>query len=491
MKKRTRPLWSINNYVQKNQEEEEQKRDHHELQQRKGMRMKSRRQYKFTLFLNKNTSHYCILSSFVLLLLSLTYADETTVTAWKPIRKEPSDSDASLFQIASELQIIGPTHFPSPTRLLGDNVTVILMPSFGTHRSQNDAILAYAEGYTIQYYLMFMETLREVNYTGDVVLAIGHDSYLNEGVKDYLKTYSSDHIDEIASDRPNLVVYQLDLDCDGTLDNKRAIMERVKFTDAFQMCQLNRVYGRRNAIDDTIEPLDDPRQSRVVATLRYELYWIWSLQYSKHSWLMLLDARDSYFQSNPFVNLPRSTGDQGLLYFFGENSNATRIGKSKMNGRWIQKGYGEKIVKILQDRPTICSGSSMGEQVAVETYLRALILEHDEGSIRMTGSDQGFHNYIYYSGKLLNAATIARLVVWEQGRGIINNLGALRTDSLTNWGIRDPVTSKVYQWDGETLSPVVHQWDRDGGLHSYMMGRHREWIQWWSSSIQKPSQVEE
>lgn len=34
----------------------------------------------------------------------------------------------------------------------------------------------------------------------------------------------------------------------------------------------------------------------------------------------------------------------------------------------------------------------MGEQVAVETYLRAMVNEHDECEVRMTGSDQGFHN---------------------------------------------------------------------------------------------------
>ena len=65
--------------------------------------------------------------------------------------------------------------------------------------------------------------------------------------------------------------------------------------------------------------------------------------------------------------------------------------------------------------------------------------------------------YLYYSQKLNQASTIRRIVVWEQGRGMINNLGALRTKTLEEWGNYDPETHLVYQWDGETLSPVVHQ----------------------------------
>ena len=115
---------------------------------------------------------------------------------------------------------------------------------------------------------------------------------------------------------------------------------------------------------------------------------------------MLLDARDSYFQSNPFSNLPRhnpsseddSKPDSGLLYMFGENAEATRLGKSRKNRNWLQRGYGDAVVEALKDKPTICSGSTMGEQIAVETYLRAMVNEHDESHTRMTGSDQGFHN---------------------------------------------------------------------------------------------------
>jgi hypothetical protein len=85
---------------------------------------------------------------------------------------------------------------------------------------------------------------------------------------------------------------------------------------------------------------------------------------------------------------------------------------------------------------------------------------------------------LYYSNKLANANTIQKIIVWAQGLGAINNLGALRTQSLEDWGNYNPKTSQVYQWDGLSLSPVVHQYDRDKHLHNQITRiRHREWME--------------
>jgi hypothetical protein len=246
---------------------------------------------------------------------------------------------------------------------------------------------------------------------------------------------------------------------------------------------------------DVTGTAQDPRAGRVVATLRYEWYWIWSLWYHPEQWIMLIDARDSFFQTNPFADLPRQKGSpgaravvDGTLYFYGENAEATRLGKSKKNLLWLRNGYGERTLEALADKPTICSGSTMGEQIAIETYLRAMVNEHDECAVKMAGSDQGFHNYLYYSGKLRHAATISRIVVWEQGRGIINNLGALRIKTFAEWGIYHEKTHTVYQWDGETKSAVAHQWDRDKHLHSYMLGTlHKDWEREWHAQKEAAS----
>ena len=113
----------------------------------------------------------------------------------------------------------------------------------------------------------------------------------------------------------------------------------------------------------------------------------------------------------------------------------------------------------------------MGEQVALETYLRAMVSESDETGTKLMGADQGFHNYLYYTNKLANAETIRSIVVFDQGRGAINNLGAMRTKPLEEWGdvlkAENEYNMTVLNWDG-TPSPVVHQFDRHKVLSKYV-----------------------
>lgn len=218
---------------------------------------------------------------------------------------------------------------------------------------------AYAEGYDLAYYMSFIETLRKTGFNGDVVLAIAGHDLLAKHVEDYLRS------------KENVVVYIHELHCfesDGVTPSKRKVKNGA--FDIFQMCLLDGVYGIKDDDGKVIETLKDQRIGRVVATLRYEWYWIWAAKYNPESWIMLVDARDTFFQKNPFEGVPRN--QNGLLYFFGENAAATRLGKSTKNMNWLRRSYGEATLDALRQKPTICSGSTMGEQLAIETYLRAL-----------------------------------------------------------------------------------------------------------------------
>ena len=135
----------------------------------------------------------------------------------------------------------------------------------------------------------------------------------------------------------------------------------------------------------------------------------------------------------------------------------------------------------------------MGEQIAIETYLRAMVAESDETGTKLMGADQGFHNFLYYSGKLRMAQSISQIVVFDQGRGRINNLGAMRTKPLAEWGNGKLVQGQtdgnlhVYNWDGK-LSPVVHQFDRHKQLSVYiydtMTKKYK--AEWHEQKLQQP-----
>lgn len=108
----------------------------------------------------------------------------------------------------------------------------------------------------------------------------------------------------------------------------------------------------------------------------------------------------------------------------------------------------------------------MGEQVAMESYLRGMVAQFTNTRCLSKGCDQGFHNYLYYSGGLNNVQGIRDVVVSKQGEGIINNLGVLRTKPLKERGLLDE-SMQVLNWD-KSISSVAHQWDRDSDLNDHL-----------------------
>jgi hypothetical protein len=208
-----------------------------------------------------------------------------------------AESAVHLFTTA-DFNVVGSTVFPKPTDLFDEAVISILKPTYGTHRSDKDAVFVLAAEYGLDTYLTFVESLRSTGFDGDIVFAVSILDMSAEGVKEYLTTSS------------NIVTYVLEFQCFN------AEMEETSSSKGgMRVCQLHHLYS-----DLKGRVMKDPREPRTIPTTRYELYWLWSLQYQSNVWFLLLDARDSYFQLNPFANLPRIGNSQktdGKLYFFG------------------------------------------------------------------------------------------------------------------------------------------------------------------------------
>ena len=111
-----------------------------------------------------------------------------------------------------------------------------------------------------------------------------------------------------------------------------------------------------------------------------------------------------------------------------------------------------------------------------------MVAEYDATLCKNKGCDQGFHNYLYYAGKLgstengSNFEGISKVIFHEQGKGIINNLAALRTKPLSEWGLYDAKRDLVLNWDGST-SLVAHQYDRDKEVNFMVKGKKRQFEQ--------------
>jgi hypothetical protein len=411
----------------------------------------------------------------------LSAAAAAAVVSEKAAHQDILKANLQNFEHVSEAVVLGPTSFPKPFDIvqkkmnsrMHDNddddiivtVTTHLQPALGQHRPDQDAVLLFAAEYPLYNYVLFIESLRATGYTGDIVLSVNKSDLQQADILQYLSWHSS-------NDR-GVVVYTPRQVC-FNLENE--VVESAK--GGIRTCVCHDLYGTTTASTKNInyegtrvEPLEDPRPQRTLANIRYEIYWIMASNYSPQSWLLLIDARDTIFQANPFEHVPRQTGggrltaaagagrgNSGILYFFGENMQATRIGKSKANNKWIRTAYGDEVGNALSSRPIICSGASMGEQVAVEQYLRAMVSEADETGTVLMGSDQGFHNRLYYSRKLLNCNAIHDIVVFDQGTGIVNNMGALRTKALEEWG-NGKICEKVPGKHNNSDSYRILNWD--------------------------------
>ena len=99
------------------------------------------------------------------------------------------------------------------------------------------------------------------------------------------------------------------------------------------------------------------------------------------------------------------------------------------------------------------------------------------------GCDQGFHNYLYYSGQLgdeteSSTKGISKVIVHAQGEGIINNLAALRDKPLSKWGLYNAETELVLNWDGST-SAVAHQQDQNEETNKMVKAKKQYFKQHW------------
>lgn len=158
--------------------------------------------------------------------------------------------------------------------VLGPIPTTGAVPLWDVKHKGTDAIFALACNYPTIYYKRFVGSLRKFGYTEDVVLAVSPVVKMKPGVEAYLK-------------ETGVVAYGFDVDCKGT-DN----------------CQLR----------DEFLGYPDPRPHRTFANIRYALYEYWLRHYTDNSYILILDFRDTFFQSNPFQQFGPFSGRQQARY---------------------------------------------------------------------------------------------------------------------------------------------------------------------------------
>jgi hypothetical protein len=184
----------------------------------------------------------------------------------------------------------------------------------------------------------------------------------------------------------------------------------------------------------------------------------------------------------------------------------TRINDQSKNRGWILTARGRHELERIGDNFISCSGTTIGGYDAIQTYLLHMIKSFDESPQcnNVLGCDQGHHNYLLYSGRLMKPTflsdehhqslpTIFQIIIGKQGYSIVNTVGLLakREDNqrkkiitpLRSVGIVHNVTDEVLNWDG-TVTPILHQYDRDEELRHIMTVRGQRYVRHWKESKQ-------
>jgi hypothetical protein len=319
-----------------------------------------------------------------------------------------------------------------------DSATSALQPLWREdHVPTGNAIFSLAFGYDVRMYERFVGSLRKVGYSGDIVLAVSPMEDMKRGVAEYLRKH-------------RVIAYPFHYTC-----KKK------------HFCRFSKWDGDKG----------DTRPWRPVALMRYQLYAEWLKYYTAPANIFICDFRDLFFQSDPFASL--AGGAEYDLYLFEENHSVKSIGTCPFNRPWIAKCWGEEVMQEWAQKPVICSGSTLGTYDGTRHYVSRMIKEFDDMNCfhkkpSAGPTDQGYHNYLYYSGQL------GKVKVYPQGHGPVNTIGAMNGRRVPAdkkgplgafWKARDK-EGYVINWDG-TRSPVVHQWDRF----------HDELVEWVDSHV--------
>jgi hypothetical protein len=86
--------------------------------------------------------------------------------------------------------------------------------------------------------------------------------------------------------------------------------------------------------------------------------------------LMLSDARDMYFQGDPFALLEKREGGGRGFYAFVESHDT--IGGSEWNYKWVADCFGSEGLAKIEMHPVSCSGTSMGSWDDVMAYVELM-----------------------------------------------------------------------------------------------------------------------
>ena len=173
--------------------------------------------------------------------------------------------------------------------------------------------------------------------------------------------------------------------------------------------------------------------------------------------VFLTDARDVYFQADPFSwNLP-----PGIHLFLEDAS--LKLGQEPSHATALRNQFGQALLDEISHETISCAGTVLGDTAGIMEYLsRMVALTMQARSLRDVCADQTIHNYLLYQKNRSPG-----LVAHVNGQGPVLTVGVMRPAA-----IRFDEQGLVVN-DAGKIMPVLHQYDRHPEVEKVLLARLR------------------
>jgi len=162
------------------------------------------------------------------------------------------------------------------------------------------------------------------------------------------------------------------------------------------------------------------------------------------------DVRDVAFQGDIFEEIKPKEGEVDL--FVNEEDPAANLGE-RFNKYILTTNYGEAVAKELEPNRILCSGTTLGSQESMISYIVTLMNQRDIKKMMEVGGipdEQGPYNYLFHKNliphtKLENGIGVGTLCLVHP-----KELKVLEDGRVTVYG---KLPSVIHQWDRHNLQP--------------------------------------
>ena len=226
-------------------------------------------------------------------------------------------------------------------------------------QNRKELILGAAIGYSFKDVELFVRSLKQTGYQGDVCLFV---SNMNKADRDILNHLGVQTVP----------------------------------------CRLEFPYIIDITASD-IKHFDSDFSNLKALTFRMIIFYLYLMQCKKrYSHVLITDVFDVVFQKDPF-DFKR---DNASIYSFCEDKRQT-LRSCRLNSFWILKLFGEKVLDEIGDNPIVCSGVTIGTHSAMISYLTNMTKYLERFKSISLPQDQAIHNYLIYKDKINNLALLS------------------------------------------------------------------------------------